>query len=1086
MYESDIEKLAINLLLSQGYNYIYGPTIAPDGDLPTRGAQAGKPERSRWNDVVLVDRFKHAVNTLNPKIPVAAREQAMRDVLHIASPDLITNNEKFHRYLTDGVDVEFQVDGITRGDKVWLVDFDEPENNEFLVLNQFTVIENNINKRPDVVLFVNGLPLVVIELKNPADELATIKSAFNQLETYKEMIPSLFTYNSLLIISDGLDAKAGSLSAEYSRFSAWKTPPPLKNGRASDGKTESSPRISQLEVMIAGLLNKRVVLDIIRHFTVFEKSKKEDSKTGQTVVETVKKIAAYHQYHAVNKAVSSTIKAATIEGHRLSARNLTGDETQAGAQAGKGGVVWHTQGSGKSLSMVFYAGKIVLSLDNPTIVMITDRNDLDDQLFDTFANSRQLLRQEPVQAENRDDLRKKLKVASGGIVFTTIQKFSPDDGETIYPLLSDRKNIVVIADEAHRSQYGFRAKEIDVLDEGGNVIGKQTAYGFAKYVRDALPNATFIGFSGTPIELTDRSTPAVFGDYIDIYDVSQAVADNATVKIYYESRLAKIELDDVGRQLIADLDEELDKEDLSLTQQAKAKWTKLESIVGSEPRLKNIAKDALNHFDERLKVLAGKSMFVTMSRRIAVTMYNEIIKLRPHWHDDDLSKGVIKVVITASSADGPELAKHHTSKDQRRQIANRFKDPQDPLQFVIVCDMWLTGFDVPCLHTMYFDKPMKGHSLMQAIARVNRVYGEKPGGLIVDYIGMATDLKKAMAVYAGSGGKGDPVNTQEQAAELMLEKLEVVDQFFKGFDYHRYFEAETSEKLAIILAAEEHILGLENGKSRYTNEVSILSKSFALAIPHEKAIQFKEIVSFFQAVKARLVKFEGGGNGRTSDEIDTVIRHVIDKAITSDRIIDIFDAAGIPKPDISILSEEFLAEVKDMKNKNLGLELLKKLLSDEIQSRIRKNMVQSKKLLEMLDNAIRKYQNNLLTAAEVIEELIKLANEIKKADARGEETGMGDEELAFYDALAENESAREVLGDDTLKELAIVLVDRVRNNASIDWNIKEGVRARMRVIIKRVLRKYGYPPDKAAIATETVLQQAELYTEEWVSAGFDK
>ncbi len=1043
--ENDIELLCIDLLENTGYEYIFGPTIAPDGE---------KPERSRWIDVVLIDRFKHAVHNLNPKIPITAREQAIRDVLHIASPDMITNNELFHQYLTDGVEIEFQVDGVTRGNKVWLVDFGEPENNEFLVLNQYTVIENNINKRPDVILFVNGLPLVVVELKNPADEHATIKSAFNQLETYKEMIPSLFTYNSLLIISDGLDAKAGSLSAEYSRFSTWKT---------ADERTESSLLISQLEVMIDGLLNKRVLLDLIRHFTVFEKSKNEDPKSGQTVVETVKKIAAYHQYHAVNKAVSSTMKAATIKGHR------------------KGGVIWHTQGSGKSLSMVFYAGKLVLSLDNPTIVVITDRNDLDDQLYDTFANSRQLLRQEPVQAENRDDVREKLKVASGGIVFTTIQKFSPDDGESIYPLLSNRENIVVIADEAHRSQYGFRAKEIDVLDENGNVIGKQTAYGFAKYVRDALPNATFIGFSGTPIELTDRSTPAVFGDYIDIYDVAQAVEDNATVKIFYESRLAKIELDEEGRQLIKDLDEELDKEDLSLTQQARAKWTRLESIVGSDPRLKNVAYDAITHFEQRQEVFFGKGMFVTMSRRIAVAMYNEIINLRPEWHDDDLKKGVCKVVVTASSADGPELAKYHMSKDQRRQIANRFKDPQDTLKFVIVCDIWLTGFDVPCLHTMYFDKPMKGHSLMQAIARVNRVYGEKPGGLIVDYIGLATDLKKAMAVYASSGGKGDLVNTQEQAVEFMLEKLEVVDQFFEGFDYHLYFEADISEKLSIILAAEEHILGLENGKSRYINEVSILSKSFALAIPHEKAIQFKEIVSFFQAVKARLVKFEGGGNGRTSDEIDTVIRHVIDKAITSDRIIDIFDAAGIPKPDISILSEEFLAEVKDMKNKNLGLELLKKLLSDEIQSRIRKNMVQSKKLLEMLDNAIRKYQNNLLTAAEVIEELIKLANEIKKADARGEEMGMGDEELAFFDALADNESAREVLGDDKLRELAIVLVDRVRKNASIDWNIKESVRARIRVLVKRLLRQYGYPPDKAAIATETVLQQAELYTEEWVS-----
>ncbi|HDP98400.1 MAG TPA: type I restriction endonuclease subunit R [bacterium] len=1058
MYESEIEKLTIGKLKAQDYDYIFGPTIAPDGD---------SPERDRWNDVVLVDRFKQAVHFLNPQILADAREQAIREVLHIASPDLITNNEKFHRYLTDGVEVEFQSDGITRGDKVWLIDFEEPENNEFLIVNQFTVIEENVNKRPDVVLFVNGLPLVVIELKNPADENATIHSAFKQLETYKEMIPSLFTYNALLVISDGLEARAGSLSAGYSRFSAWKT---------VGGELESSPLVSQLEVLIEGLLNKRVLLDMIRHFIVFEKSKKvelakfrsigEDPKIGQTVVETVKKIAAYHQYHAVNKAVASTQKAALTEGHR------------------KGGVIWHTQGSGKSLSMVFYAGKLVLSLDNPTIVVITDRNDLDDQLFDTFANCRQLLRQEPVQVENRDDLREKLKVASGGIVFTTIQKFSPDDGEAIYPLLSDRKNIVVIADEAHRSQYGFKAREIDVKDEKGNVVGKQTVYGFAKYVRDALPNATFIGFSGTPIELTDRNTPAVFGNYIDIYDVAQAVEDNATVKIYYESRLAKVELDEEGKKLIDELDEELEKEDLTLTQQAKAKWTKLEAIVGTESRLKNVARDAIAHFEQRQEVFVGKGMFVTMSRRIAVAMYNEMVKLRPQWHDDDLKKGAIKVVITASSSEGSELARHHMTKDQRRMIASRFKDPQDPLKFVIVCDMWLTGFDVPCLHTMYFDKPMKGHSLMQAIARVNRVYLDKPGGLIVDYIGIASDLKKAMAIYASSGGRGDPANMQEQAVELMLEKMEVVEQFFHSFDYRRYFNADTSEKLSIILQAEEHILSLDHGKRRYINEVNVLSKAFALSIPHPTAIGVKEKVAFFQAVKARLVKFEGGGNGRTCEEIETAIRQVVDQAITSGQIIDIFAAAGIRKPDISILSDEFLEDIKGMKRKNLAFELLKKLLNDEIRSRVRKNMVQSKKLMEMLENAIRRYKNNLLTSAEVIEWLIKIAKEMRDADKRGEDTGLSDEELAFYDALAENESAREVLGDEKLRELAIVLVDRVRNNASIDWNIKESVRARMRVLVKRLLRQYGYPPDKAAIATETVLQQAIHFTDEWVKENY--
>lgn len=1057
--EDDVEVLVIELLENLEYEYIYDPTIAPDGE---------KPERESWDDVVLVGRFKHAVHTLNPSIPEAARDQAIRDVLHIVSPELINNNETFHRFLTEGVDVEFQKDGTTRGDKVWLVDFEEPENNEFLVVNQYTVIENNVNKRPDVVLFVNGLPLVVIELKNPADENATIKSAFNQLETYKAMIPSLFTYNALLVISDGLEARAGSLSAGYSRFTAWKS---------KEGKTEASPLVSELEVLIEGMLNKRTMLDLIHHFIVFEKSKKvepvakspirgEDAKTGQTFVETVKKVAAYHQYYAVNKAVSSSIKAAAAEGSR------------------KGGVLWHTQGSGKSLSMVFYAGKLVLSLDNPTIVVITDRNDLDDQLFDTFAASRQLLRQEPVQAENRDDLREKLKVASGGIVFTTIQKFSPDDGEVIYPLLSDRKNIVVIADEAHRSQYGFKAREIDVTDENGVVIGKRTAYGFAKYVRDALPNATFIGFTGTPIELQDRNTPAVFGNYIDIYDIAQAVEDKSTVKIYYESRLAKVELSEEGRQLIEELDEELEKEDLTATQQAKAKWTKLEAIVGTETRLKNIVKDTISHFEQRQEVFKGKALFVTMSRRIAAITYNEIIKLHPNWHNDDLNNGAIKLVITASSSEGPALAKHHMSKDQRRQIANRFKDPKDPLIFVIVCDMWLTGFDVPCLHTMYIDKPMKGHKLMQAIARVNRVYLDKPGGLIVDYIGFASDLKKAMAIYASSGGKGQPANMQEQAVELMLEKMEVVEQFFEGFNFYPYFEEDTSEKLSIILQSEEHILNLENGKVRFIQEVSTLSKAFALAIPHPTAVAAKEKVAYFQAVKARLVKFERIGTGKSSEEIETAIRQVVDQAITSDKVIDIFDAAGIKKPDISILSDEFLEEIKAMPRKNLAFELLKKLLNDEIQTRIQKNVVQSKKLMELLESAIRRYQNNLITAAEVIDELIKLAKDIKTADTRGEETGMTDEELAFYDALANNQSAQDVLGDDKLRQLAIVLVERVKKNATIDWNIKESVRARMKVLVKRLLRQYGYPPDKQAIATETVLQQANLFTEEWVRKTF--
>ena len=797
--ETDIEKLAIKQLVSKGYEYLSGPLVSPDSDAP---------ERNSYQEVILEARVRRAVYSLNPKIPDHAKDQAIRQILHISSPELVNSNEIFHKYLTEGVDVEFQKQGITRGDKVWLVDFKNPKNNEFLAINQFTVVENNVNKRLDIVLFINGIPLVVMELKNPIDERATLRKAFNQIQTYKASVPSIFAYNALNVISDGLEARAGSLSAGFSRFHAWKTNKENKN----------NSRVStQLEIMVNGLLDKNTLLDIIRHFTVFERSKKQDPKTGQTFVETIKKIAAFHQYYAVNKAVSSTIKAVSEKG------------------AGKAGVMWHTQGSGKSLSMVFYAGKLVLSLDNPTLVVLTDRNDLDDQLFDTFASCNRLLRQEPHQAKSRQDLRKKLKVASGGIVFTTIQKFFPEDQKPVYPLLSERENIVVIADEAHRSQYGFKAKQIDKTDEKGTIIGKRTAYGLAKYLRDALPNATFIGFTGTPIEFTDRNTPRVFGKYIDIYDVAQAQGDHATVKIFYESRLAKVGLDDKGRKLIQELDKELSEGDLTIAQKAKAKWTKLEAIVGNPSRIKNVAQDALDHFEKRREVFEGKAMFVAMSRRIALDVYNEITRMKPKWHHKDWNKGCVKLVMTVSSHDGPEFNKHNYTKEIRRQISNRFKDPKDPLAMVVVCDMWLTGFDVPCLHTMYMDKPIKGHNLMQAIARVNRIYLDKPGGLIVDYIGFASDLKKALAFYAESGGKGTPADTQEVAVNLMLEKLEKVEGFFKGFNYKKYFTSKTAEKLSLILKAEEHILQKEQGKENYIKEVTLLSRAFSLCVPHEAA-----------------------------------------------------------------------------------------------------------------------------------------------------------------------------------------------------------------------------------------------------------
>ncbi|MBP6979030.1 MAG: type I restriction endonuclease subunit R [Lentimicrobiaceae bacterium] len=1066
--ESDIELLAIEILKNLGYAWKWGPDIAPDGDTP---------ERSSWDTVLLNHRLQEAIKRINPDIPATAREDALKQVLRLNDPNLLVNNEAFHRMLIEGINVTYQKDGEQRGDYVWLIDFENIDNNDFLVVNQFTVIENDQNKRPDLILFINGIPLVVLELKNATDENATIYSAFKQLETYKATIPSLFTYNGILVISDGLDAKAGSLSAGYSRFMAWKT---------ADAATEASPFISQMETLLIGMLNKTTLLELIRHFIVFEKANKEDLHTGQITIETVKILAGYHQYYAVNKAVESTIKASSAHGSR------------------KGGVVWHTQGSGKSLSMVFFTGKLVLKLDNPTIVVITDRNDLDDQLFDTFAASAQLLRQTPVQAESRDNLKELLKVASGGIVFTTIHKFNPEEGN-VYECLSDRNNIVVIADEAHRTQYGFKAKTVDEKDDEGNVIGKKVVYGFAKYMRDALPNATYIGFTGTPIESTDVNTPAVFGNYIDIYDIAQAVDDGATVRIFYESRLAKIHLSEEGRKLIRELDTELEQGDLSDTQKARAKWTQLEALIGSSERLKRIARDIIEHFEARQEVFLGKGMIVTMSRRIAVELYNEIIKLRPSWHSNELSKGVIKVVMTAASSDGPVIAKHHTTKEQRRALSDRMKNVDDEMQLVIVRDMWLTGFDVPFLHTMYLDKPMRGHNLMQAIARVNRVCKDKPGGLIVDYLGIAADLKETLSFYSASGGKGDPTLLQEQAVQLMLEKLEVVSQMFReipesgyseeyekiaadpkvryitktgGFKYEEYFNASTSDKLKIILAAENHILGLHDGKKRFIDEVTALSKAFALAVPHEKAMEIKDEVAFFQAVKARLVKFEVSRNGKTGVEMETIIRQVIDKALVTDRIISIYEEIGIKKPDISILSEEFLKELKNLEHKNIAVELLKKLLNDEIRARSKQNLVQGRALLEMLEESIRKYQNRVLTAVEVIDELIKLSQEIKGMDKEQNEMDLTPFEYAFYTAVADNRSARELMQKDKLRELAVVLTKKVRQNATIDWTIKESVRAKLRVIVRRTLRQYGYPPDMQKLATETVLKQAEMIADE--------
>lgn len=1067
--ESDIESFSIELLQSLGWDYIHGLAIAP-------GAE--QSERENFEQVVLIDRLRKSLSVINPQIPKEAQEQAIQKILRIYSPELIHNNEEFHNLLVEKVKIPYQNDGYERSHEVALIDFENIQNNQFLVVNQFTVIEKNQNKRPDLILFVNGLPLVVIELKNAADQNATIDSAFDQIQTYKAFIPSLFTYNAFCVISDGLECKAGTISASFNRFMSWKT---------SDGKKEASKFIPQLEVLIKGMLNTSILLDILRNFIIFQKTKTVDSKTGITQIHTSKIISAYHQYYAVKKALHSSVSASSINGNH------------------KGGVVWHTQGSGKSLSMVFYSGLLITTpvLENPTIVVITDRNDLDDQLFDTFASSRQLLRQDPVQALNRPHLKELLKVASGGIVFTTIHKFLPEDGKIEYELLSNRRNIIVIADEAHRTQYGFEATLKDLVDkETKEVIGKRIAYGLAKYLRDALPNATYIGFTGTPIESSDVNTPQVFGNYVDIYDIAKSVEDGATVKIYYESRLAKINLDEEGRKLIEQFDQELENDELSESQKAKAKWSKLEAIVGNKQRIKNLAKDIVTHFELRQSVFDGKGMVVAMSRRIAVDLYDEIIALKPNWHNDDLAKGSIKVVMTAASSDGPQLAKHHTTKEQRKNLAERIKDPSDSLKFAIVRDMWLTGFDVPCLHTLYIDKPMHGHTLMQAIARVNRVFKDKKGGLVVDYLGIASDLKKALSFYSSSGGKGDPAETIEKAVALMNEKLEIVQQMFNEessthksilveeplayykdsykFNYPRFFSSDPKEKLSIILQAEEHILGLQEGKSRFIREVTYLLQSFVLAMPHPQAMLIKDEIAFFQAVKARLVKFEIATGGKSSKDIDTAIKQIVDTAISSDKVIDIFEAAGIAKPEISnleILSDEFMLEVQGMKHKNLAIELLKKLLNDELKIRSKINLVKSKKLLEMLESSIKKYQNNLLTTAEIIQELIAIAKKIKESDIEAEKLGLTQDEIAFYDALEVNDSAVKVLGDDLLKLIAKEIADKVRKNATIDWTIRESARAKLMVLVKRTLSKYGYPPDKQQKAIDTVLKQAELFAD---------
>ena len=1041
--ESHVEEAALEWLAGLGYAVLHGPDISPDG--PTS-------ERVSYDQVLLPVRLGEALGRLNPHLPAETLEEVLRKVQQTETPLLIEENRRLHRYLIEGVPVEVtRKDGSIGGDVTRLIDFDDVDANDWLAVNQFTVIEHGHNRRSDVVLFVNGLPLAVIELKNPGDENATLEGAFNQLQTYKDQIPSLFRTNAALVTSDGLHARLGSLTANLERFMPWRT---------VDGAAVAPKGAPELGTLIEGVFEKTRFLTLIPDFTVF----------GDTGSGLVKIVAGYHQFHAVRHAVERTIAAASPEGDR------------------RIGVIWHTQGSGKSLLMAFYAGQIIAhpAMENPTVVVITDRNDLDDQLFGTFAMCRDLLRQTPQQANSREDLQKVLTRPSGGVVFTTIQKFSPERGETDYPVLTDRRNVVVIADEAHRSQYGFGAK---VERKTGGI-----SYGFAKYLRDALPNASFIGFTGTPVEKEDANTPAVFGEYIDVYDINRGVEDGATVPIYYESRVARIELDDDEKPKLDEEIAELTEDEAEGEQERlKRKWANVEAVVGTEKRLGLVAGDIVEHFENRVVGMDGKAMVVGMSRRICVALYAEIVKLRPEWHSDDDASGVIKIVMTGAASDPKEWQRHIGGKERRELLAKRAKDPDDPLKLVIVRDMWLTGFDAPSMHTMYIDKPMRGHGLMQAIARVNRVFRDKPAGLIVDYIGIAQNLKSALGQYSREDREYAGIDEAEAVA-VMLEKHEIVSDMFHGFDYRTGLTGSPQERLVALAGAIEWVLDMqqreaanestEEGKKRahrrFSNAVLALSKAFALAAASDEAHEIRDEVGFFQTVRAALAK-SAPGAGKSSAERDLAVQQIVSRAVVSTEIVDILQAAGLETPDISILSDEFLTEVQGMEKKNLALEALRKLINGEIHSGSRVNVVQSRAFSDRLEEAIARYHTNAITTAEVLQELIELAKDIHAAHRRGEDDGLSQEEISFYDALAQNESAVEVMGNDHLRVIAHELLNSLRSSASVDWQHRESARARMRILVKRILRKHGYPPDLQDAAVQTVLQQAEVLSAKWAA-----
>ena len=1039
--ESVVEESALDWLRELGYNVVGGPDMPP-------GPHA---LRESYTDVVLPSVVRGALARLNPNLPTAALDDAYRKLTHPEGSILEAQNRAFHRMIVDGVTVEYlTTDGGVRGAQVRVIDFDDPINNDWLAVNQLTITENRNEHRPDIVLFVNGLPLGVIEFKNPTDEEATIWTAWQQLQTYQAELPTLFAMNAILVISDGVEARTGTLTAGQEWFKPW---------RVVSGEELAPAFLLDLQVTMEGVFEKRRFLALLRDFVVFE-----DDGSGALI----KKLAGYHQFHAVEAAVTETLRASGLQ-QRMQELDPPASGREPGGAPGdrRIGVIWHTQGSGKSLTMAFYAGRIIRepTMENPTVVVLTDRNDLDDQLFNTFSRCQELLRQPPVQAGSRADLRSQLSVEAGGVVFTTIQKFFPEEKGDTYPTLSERRNIVVIADEAHRSQYDF----ID---------------GYARHMRDALPNASFIGFTGTPIEVEDANTRAVFGDYISIYDIQRAVEDGATVPIYYESRLAKLSLNEDERPKIdPDFEEVTEGEEVAHKERFKTKWARQEAVVGSGRRLKLVAEDIVTHFEQRLEVMDGKALVVCMSRRICIDLYRELVQLRPDWHSDEDGEGVVKVVMTGSATDPPEWQPHIRNKPRREALAKRFRlsagregDASDPLRIVLVRDMWLTGFDAPSLHTMYVDKPMKSHGLMQAIARVNRVFRDKPGGLVVDYLGLAQDLKRALATYTASGGSGQAVLDQAEAVAVMLGKYEICCDLFHGFDWSQWVTGTPAERLSLLPSAQEHILAQEEGKDRCMQAVRELSQAFTLAVPHEDTSRIRDDVAFFQAVQSVLAK-RAPVDLRPGAVLDHAVRRIISRAVTSE---DIFTAAGLTKPDISILSDEFLAEVRDMPQRNLAVELLQKLLRGELATRHRKNVVQARSFAELLERTLHRYQNRTVETAQVIEELIELAQEMREANARGEELGLSEEELAFYDSLETNDSAVKVLGDDTLRTIARELVKTVRNNVTIDWTLRENVRANLRRLVRRILRRYGYPPDKQERATRTVLEQAEMLSADWV------